>query len=102
MTKLVSTASICLVVAFVALLLVTINATGEQPTVTTSSTPTSTQQVELTRTVPATPPGPPSVTPVGQVFAPVVYDMLSTPAMSATPTSTQQVELTRTVPATPP
>ena len=95
MTRLGIIALTCLVVALVALSLLTINVTGEQLTLPQGA-------IEATATVPATPPSPPSLTPVGQVFAPIVYDTLSTPAVSPTPTSTLEVEPTFTVPATPP
>ena len=101
MTKLLRTASLGLIVAIVALLLVTINATGEQPTLAgrlVEATPT----MPAIPTLPDTPPGPPPATPVGQAFAPIVYDTLSTPTLSPSPSSTHQVELTRTMPAPPP
>lgn len=95
MTRLGKIALTCLVVALVALSLLTINVTGEQLTLPQGA-------IEATATVPATLPLPPSMTPVGQVFAPIVYDTLSTPTVSPTPTSTLEVEPTFTVPATPP
>jgi hypothetical protein len=53
----------------------------------------------LTNTPPAPPPTvppPPTVIPVGKVFAPVVYDLVSTP------TATLAVQPTRTAPPPPP
>jgi hypothetical protein len=101
MTKLVRTASICLMIAIVALLLVTINVTGEQSTPARSMVE-ATNTMPAIPTEPATPPLPPTATPANQAFAPIVYDTLSTPTTSPTPTSTQQVEVSRTLPATPP
>ncbi len=95
MNRLAGIALVWLVVAIVALSLLTINTAGEQPTFAQGGD-------EATATVPATPPLPPSMTPAGQAFVPIVYDTLSTPTVSPTPTSTLEVEPTFTIPATPP
>lgn len=95
MTRLVQIALTCLVIALVALSLLTVNVIGGQPFLLQGT-------VEATVTVPPSPPFPPSVTPVGQAFAPIVYDTLSTPTVSPSPTSTLEVEPTSTVPPSPP